>query len=600
MRHLWKTALVLAIVLPAPSASAENSETIVVTATRTARTVDETIAPVSVITREDIEKSTARDLGELLSGLPGVDISRSGGYGKNTSLFLRGTNSNQVLTLVDGVKLYSATVGATAFQFIPLEQIERIEVVRGPRSSLYGSEAIGGVVQIFTRRGSEENRWGASAGYGTYNTGEVSASGSGTAGQLQYSLVANAFQTDGFNALNDAQPDDDGYDNLSLSASARSDFERGGVLDLTFLRAEGTTDFDNPFDPPSVFHDSDFVQQVAAARWDISPTDVWSSTVRVGQSRDESETFSDGVSDSEFDTKRNEISWQNDFQIRDSHILTAGIDYSDDQVESSTEFEEDSRDNTALFGEWQGDWEARRAVLGVRYDDNEQFGSHYSGNVDFAQDIGRNLTLSLGAGSAFKAPTFNDLYFPDFGNPDLDAERSASIEAGISGLVSGGRWAARVFRTEIEDLITFDSVTFVPENIDEARINGLELELQAIVSQWSVTGALTLLDPTDEETGNVLPRRARETLFVSGARQWDRWRTGLSVLAQGKRYDDKANTVELDSYVVLNADLEYRLPANWTFKIDLRNLLDEDYQTVDGYNEPGRTIFAKVRYAGGR
>ena len=218
-----------------PLDPAWSADTVVVTATRTAHTADEVLAPVSVITREDIERSEARDLGELLASQPGLQVIRNGGYGKNTSVFMRGTNFGHVLTLVDGIKLYSATLGATAFQFLPLGQIERIEIVRGPRSSLYGSEAVGGVIQIFTRRGDRTSRHYANAGYGTYNTLEAGAGVSGPLGDSSFSLDVSLLDTDGIDSTSAAQSDKDGYDNRAVSASWRNSDDDTGELDFSLI-----------------------------------------------------------------------------------------------------------------------------------------------------------------------------------------------------------------------------------------------------------------------------------------------------------------------------------------------------------------------------
>ena len=572
------------------------ADTVVVTATRTAHTADELLAPVSVITREDIERSEARDLGELLASQPGLQVIRNGGYGKNTSVFMRGTNFGHVLTLVDGIKLYSATLGATAFQFLPLGQIERIEIVRGPRSSLYGSEAVGGVIQIFTRRGDRTSRHYANAGYGTYNTLEAGAGVSGPLGDSSFSLDVSLLDTDGIDSTSAAQSDKDGYDNRAVSGSWRNSDDDTGELDFSLMYATGNTGFDNPYAGPDVIHDSDYLQQILNLRWLYSGEQGWSSAFQFGQSRDDSDTFSDGVLDGKFDTTRDQVSWQLDWPMGNIHLLTVGADYADDAIDTLVAYDLNSRSNLGVFSQWQGAYGRQNLVVGLRYDDNEQFDSHATGSIDYAFDLAGGLRLNAGYGTAFKAPSFNDLYYPGFGNPALKVESSSSAELGLTGKVDDGRWSLRLYRTSIDDLIGFDPLTYAPVNVDEAEINGLETEWTGRWSDWDLSASVSLTDPQDKKTGNQLPRRAKETGQVNANRQMGSWGFAVNGQYQGDRYDDKANSVLLDSYSLLNTHLSYKLTADWTVKGEINNLLDESYTTASGYHEPGRVLFIRLLY----
>ncbi len=573
------------------------AEPVIVTATRTAQTADETLAPVSVITREDIDQGPAQDLRELLLGTPGFDASGNGAYGKTTAFFLRGTNSDHVLTLVDGVKLFSATLGATAFQFIPLDQIERIEIVRGPRAALYGSEALGGVIQIFTRKGGDQTVGDVSVGGGSDSTGELNAGIGGAHGNTRYSIRGGAFRTDGIDATQGNQLDDDGYDNASMSGSVEHAISDDVSIDFNFLRAQGNTEFDNPFDPTDIENEEDFVQQTTNVRLTMSPSDIWSLVLQVGQSRDELEDITDGGFNSEFNTKRSELSWQNDFEIGGAHLLTAGVDYSDDKVNGSVNYDEDARDNTGIFVQWQGDYGRHGLVIGLRNDDNEQFGSETTGNVDYGINLTDSIRSNFGFGTAFKAPSFNQLYFPDFGNPDLQTEESESIEVGLSGVVHNGRWAVRLFDSNIDDLIVTNLSTFLPENVAEAEIKGLEVEYTTRIADWNVTTGLTLLDPKDKATGNQLRRRAKRSIKLAADRAFGKWRAGVSILSQGRRFEDLDNTITLDGYELVNTQVAYALTPKVAVKLDLENLFDEEYETADGFNEKGRTVMLGVRYS---
>ncbi|MGE4635384.1 MAG: TonB-dependent receptor [Arenicellales bacterium] len=588
----WIPAVVVIPFLTAPSAQA--ADPVIVTATRTAQTADQVLAPVTVISREDIESSAARDLGELLSFQVGLEVTRNGGYGKNTSVFMRGTNAGHVLTLVDGIKLFSATVGATAFQFLPLDQIERIEIVRGPRSSLYGSEAIGGVIQIFTRKGGDRREVHAQAGYGTYNTAIAGAGIAGPAGDSRFSVQVDVIDADGIDSTVGSQSDKDGYDNTSLSARWHGPTAGAGELDLSLLYASGNTGFDNPWAGPLVVNDSSYTQQVLNLKWRTDGDGGWSSTIQVGQSRDDSKTFADSVSDGEFNTTHNQASWQLDWPVAEAHLLTGGIDYADDSVDGSVSYDVSSRSNLGVFGQWQGGYGIQDVVGGLRFDDNEQFGSHFTGNLDYALSTGSGLRFNAGLGTAFKAPSFNDLYYPGFGNPALEVESSTSYEVGVSGDAGPGSWTFRWFNTDIKDLVAYDSLTYAPVNLDRAAIDGLELGWSGKVAGWQAVAGIALMDPTDKATGLQLARRSKQSGQVRIDRRSGDWQYGLGVAYHGKRYDDKANTVPLESHTLIAGGITYALGKKWQLRIEANNLLDESYQTAAGFREPGRTFLARL------
>ncbi|MEG7385958.1 TonB-dependent receptor plug domain-containing protein, partial [Pseudomonas aeruginosa] len=311
----------------------------VVTATRTAQTASQSLAAVSVIDREDIERSQARSVPELLRQVPGVSLANNGGFGKNTTLFLRGTESDHVLVLIDGIKVGSASAGLTAFQDLPVELIERIEVVRGPRSSLYGSEAIGGVIQIFTRRGDGQ---GAkpffSAGYGTHQTLEGSAGVSGGAGNGWYSLGVSSFDTAGINTKRAGtagyEPDRDGYRNLSGNLRGGYRFDNGLELDGTLLRAKSHNDYDQVFGNSGFNANADGEQNLVGGRARFTPFDPWLVTLQAGRSEDKADAYQDGRFYSRFDTRRDSLSWQNDLTLAEGHVLTLGYDWQKDEISS--------------------------------------------------------------------------------------------------------------------------------------------------------------------------------------------------------------------------------------------------------------------------
>ncbi|MFP5506995.1 MAG: TonB-dependent vitamin B12 receptor [Gammaproteobacteria bacterium] len=591
------------LLLGSPSVFAAEIDPVIVTATRTARTADETLASVTVITRKDIERQQAQSVQDLLRGIPGVDIANNGGPGKATSVFLRGTESDHVLVLIDGVKVGSATLGTTAFQDIPVEQIERIEIVRGPRSSLYGSEAIGGVIQIFTRKGGGTLKPYVSLGGGSYETYNASAGVSGGGERGWFSLSASGIDTEGFNACNGSlsagcfttEPDKDGYSNLSGSLRAGYRFDNGAEVDIHALHTDGDTEFDGSF-----VNESESIQQVLGGTLRFSPLDIWQITLAAGQSRDESDNFKDGTFQSRFDTERDTLSFQNDLSIALDHLLTVGTDFQDDRVDSTTAYAISSRDNTGLFTQYQGRFGAHDVQLSLRRDDNEQFGNRNTGGAAWGYALNEGLRLTASYGTAFKAPTFNELYFPGFGNPNLRPEESDSIELGLGSKAAWGHWTINAYETRIDDLIAFDASTFAPANIDQARIRGLEAVLGTRLGNWDLNTNLTLLDPEnrsgDTNDGNVLPRRARQSFRVDADRRFGQYTFGATLLAAGKRYDDLANTRRLGGYGTVDLRAEYALTRDWRLQARIVNLLDKDYETAAFYNQPGRSLFVTLRY----
>ncbi len=579
---------------------------IVVTASRTAETAQDTLATVTVITRQEIQKQQANSIQDVLKGLAGISIANSGGAGKATSIFLRGTESDHLLVLIDGVKVGSATLGTTAFEHIPIEQIERIEIVRGPLSSLYGSEAIGGVLQIFTRKGGGETRPFLSVGVGSFNTYNASVGVSGGGERAWYSVSASGTSSKGFDACRGkpfpdgagcftVEPDDDGYSNYSGSLRAGYQFDSGLELDVHALHTVADTEFDSDFQ-----NESDTVQQIFGGSAKFKPVETWQVSLAAGRSKDESDNFKDGVFSSSFDNKRDSVSLLNVFSIRDQNLFTIGLDYQQDKVASTTDYAVNSRDNKGIFTQYIGSFDRQSLQLSLRQDDNEQFGEHNTGNAAWGYTTSKGLHFKASYGTAFKAPTFNELYFPGFGNAALRPEESKSMEFSLSGNANWGGWSTNIFETKIDNLIAFDSSTFAPANIGQARIRGAEAVLNTQLKTLDLTTNITLLDPENRSiganSGNVLPRRAKQTLRFDAAYQMGRHTFGATLIAQDKRYDDLANSRQLSGYATLDLRVEHVLTQNWLVQARIENVLDKEYETAAFFNQPERSYYITLRY----
>ncbi|SFQ09161.1 TonB-dependent vitamin B12 receptor [Pseudomonas borbori] len=608
---LYKPAALLLFAIPCIplSQAAEHTrlDDQLVTATRTAQTAQQSLAAVTVFDRAQIEQSQASSVPELLKKVPGVSLANNGGPGKNTSLFMRGSESDHVLVLIDGIKAGSVTSGGAALQDLPLELIERIEVVRGPRSSLYGSEAIGGVIQIFTRKGAGAgSKSFFSAGYGTHDSYSGSAGVAGGDGQGWYSLGLSGLDSDGINVKSAAssgyEDDADGYRNLSAALSAGYRFDNGLELDANLLQAKSHNDFDqvNRKRSAGFRANADGETRVLGSRARFAPLDPWQVTLQVGRSEDKSDAYQDGAFYSRFDSRRDSVSWQNDLTLAPGHTLSLGADHQHDEVNGSTAYAEDSRDNNGAFAQYLGEVGRHDWQLSLRRDDNQQFGRHDTGNIGYGYALTDWLRATLSYGSAFKAPTFNELYYPGYGNPELDAETSKSLEAGLAGQHAWGRWSVNVFRTRVDDLIAYDASIQAPANVEQARIRGVELLLASQVLGWDWNANYTLMEPENRSSGandgNELARRAKQLFNLDLDRRLGAFSLGASLHAEGQRFDDLANQKEMSGFATLDLRGEYRIDPEWRLQARVANLLDADYETAQGFNQPGQAAYLTVRY----
>ena len=580
--------------------SAYGAETVIVTATRTAEMVDETLAPVTVITRKEIEDLQASSVVDVLRTVPGVILTNNGGLGQATSLFLRGTNSGHVTVLVDGVRVGSATLGTTPFELIPLAQVEKIEIVRGPRSSLYGANAIGGVIQIFTRPGAATKTMSAKSSLGTDGFRELTA-GFVSSSKAGISVRFSHLGSDGFDACTGAaggcyvdEPDRDGHEQSALAVGFDRQLSPAAELGLHFMYSNADTDYDGSFS-----NQTETTMRVIGGRLVLDPSTNWRSTVAVGQSLDGAEDFKDRVFSSRFETRRNSLSWQNDVALGSTGLLTAGVDYQNDTVDSDTVFTVTSRDNTGVFIQYQKDVERYGVQWALRYDDNEQFGNYNTGSATLGVDTGKGHRATVFYGTAFKAPTFNDLYYPSWGNSALEPEESNTVDLGYRVLLADGRWTVNVFQTSIDELIAYDPIATGPANIDEAQIRGVEVGLTMSRDAWRWSSALTLLD-TEQKSGanrgRELPRRPSEALSLNISRDLGRYGTGMQITFNGKTYDDLANTSLLDRYVVVDLVGHWKMSHNWWLNGKIKNVFDEDYETAAYYRQPGIGCFVSISY----
>ena len=612
--RFFKSAIILSTVFAtqytqAESTAATNPGTVhdplIVTATRTPVSASQTLAPVTVITREDIDNSQAQSLPELLQNLPGIDLTTQGGLGKLASLYLRGTSTGHTLFMIDGVRVGSATLGTTAIENIPLEQIDHIEIVRGPRSSLYGSDAIGGVIQIFTRQGNDKTRITAKAGYGTYNTREADAGVSGGSAFGLYTLHAAATQTDGINALNISNPDKDGYKNHSLTAAINRSLGEIGDIRFNFLHADATTQYDDSYSPILTDVDyADSTQNIFSGEVKLYAFDAIDNVIRLSRQRDENSAFKNGTDNGQFDTLRKQLTWQGDYHFNNDNIFTLGFDKLSEEIDTSTSYTVSNRDNRAAFGQIQSGFAQQNVVLAIRSDNNEAFGHHQTGNIDWRWNFANNANITASYGRAFKAPTFNDLYSPYGGNPALLPEESRSVEIITRVNSNASQFSLNLYRTQIDNLIEWTPLDpndqnspWSPANVSAVILEGMEAEATTKLSAWSVRGNINLINPRDNASGKVLQRRVRQSARLDLDRDYDNASAGISLQAFGSRFNDANNLVTLPGFSLVNLRSSYKLDKVLTLNGKLDNLLDKKYETAQYYNNPGRSVFVSLSYS---
>ena len=585
-----------------PAVADDTMTPVVVTASRTAETADQTLAPVRVITRADIEQRQPRDLLELLRTQPGIDLARNGGPGQQTSLFMRGTNSDHVLVLIDGVRASSITTGGFAWQHLAPGQIERIEIVRGPRASLYGSDAIGGVIQIFTR---SSNGTSVRLGGGSDQTFKGEAGYGGSHGSHRFSLQASAENSDGFSATNPGigfsyDPDEDGYRNRSLSGRWQAEFTDTMAMSAAFWHSEGDIEFDTG--------SMDSINQNLSLTLDAGINERWTQSLQLGYARDDLDT--DSAFASEVKGSRLSADWQHDILIGMSHLLSVGLDYYRDQGENlnevtATRIFDETITNRAAFASLQTGLGANELQISLRHDEHSRAGGETTGAAAWGRELGHGVRTVASYGTAFKAPTLNQLFHPGFGgffagNPDLEPERSRSAELGLryhSVERPGRRASLNLYHTRVDDLIAFQGTNSQAINIDEATIRGLELEYADAFGPWSVDASLTLQRARDDSTDEPLLRRPDEKLSLIVNRDFH-GRSGVNaeLLLVGEREDVGTR---LPGYGLVNLAGHHQLTRELKLQARIENLLDKDYELASGFNTPERKLMVMLEYAPG-
>lgn len=580
-----------------------------VTSSRTPQPRRDVLADNIVITSEEIAASGHKNLDELLKQQRSIEISRNGGPGTNASLFLRGASNAQNVVLIDGVRIGSSSVGGATWSALPLSQIDHIEIVYGPRSTIYGADAIGGVVQVFTRKGTGPLQFNADIGVGSYGTRTLDGGLSGETGgehSVHYSFNVGREKSRGFSATTpdnpfSYNPDRDGYTRESGSGQLSMDLAQGHEIGLRFLQSRLDAQFDNG----DTGYNDRTITNIGAysvySRNRLLPN--WTSLVQLARGVDKSKTPSD-FGDAVGNTRQDTITWQNDIALG-TDLLQLLLERRVEHVDTSDEGVSGSRATNSLAAVYQLRRGAHLASASVRNDDSTQYGSKTTGSLAYGYRLTDALRVNGSFGTSFRAPSYNELYYPGYGVPTNRPESGKNVEAGVYYEKSNDQFSAVYYRNRVTDLLVYAfPCPASPSvykfgcayNVNEALLTGVTLGASTRMGQFTLRGSLDFQNPRDETTDKLLARRARRHGLVALDYRAGPLLAGVETQFSGKRYDDSANANALGGYALVNLFATYAVNRDWSVYARWNNVLDKDYQLASGYATAGSNVFVGVRY----
>ena len=595
----------LSSTLPLPLIAETQTSPIVVTASRTSETTDDSLASVSVITREQIQNSGAREVADLLRMQVGIDISKNGGAGALANVFTRGTNANHTLFMIDGVRAASSATGTFSLERLTLNDIEKIEIVRGPRSTQHGSEAIGGIIHIFTRKDKSHH---ARIGAGSFGTKQASA-GAVFGNKYIVRLNGSYEQADGFSATNPNagffyNADKDGYRKNNYNLSFSAPFSDSIQLELSGWGSNNQTEYDQGV--------TDSVNQNFAANFSQQINSIWSHKILAGYNYENLVTTS--ASPSDITTSRTQIDWQNDISLGNKLLLLAGFTRYEDNAKnintgSAIVDYDETISNNAVFYNLSYSGDRHDFLFSERVDDHSTFGSAITGLASWGIRINSEARLTVTISNAFRAPSISELYHPGFdfglgpwyaGNPNLQPETSDGGE--ISFRLRTNEYQSlniTYFSNWIKNLIAYEGDDFQAINVGRARTEGLELEHAWQQGKWSLNTNLTLQRATNEDTKQDLLRRPRRKAAMTLAYAHNKHASSrLEALYSSSRFDidSLGNRIELPAYTIFNLATRFKIDKNVWVDARIDNFTDKQYELVSGFNTPDRSIFLGISY----
>ena len=595
-----------------------------VTATRTPVSKKNVIADITVISEEEIKLAGSSSLPELLQRQPGIEISNNGGQGKVSTLFLRGASSTHSVILLDGIRIDSATAGLTAIENIPLSQIEKIEIVRGPASSLYGQDAIGGVIQIFTKKGLNGFKPYISFGYGKYNTSIAQGGIRGGDDTTSYAINLSSQNSRGFSAFepntnpaataNIYNLDKDGYRNKSVSASLSHKINEKLDINFQYFLSQGKNKYDNRYAnyDPNIDWKNTQDQESLSGTFNSQLTNYWKSSFRVGLGIDDYVEKQRSISyvtrevDNVYKTIQNQITWQNDILLPLGSLVLL-YDKLDQKINvTDTSYSKKDRQNDAYMIGYNLNQANHNFQANVRKDFNSVYRDATTGNIGYSYALNSNWSIASSFGTAFRSPTFNYLYAGSSANPDLQPEKSKNIEAQLKYQSDAEFFSFVTFKNKITDFIISDSTTnFRPYNINTAEIYGATVSSSHFMSHFQVKSSFTVQSPMNESADKYLPRRSNFFGTVGLNYFIQNWNLGFEATGSGNRYNDAANLFNIPGYIKTNLFADYQITKNLTMNARVDNVLGKNYTyayegnpTTDGfrYQTPSQSFFISLRY----
>lgn len=612
--HVRLAALPLALSVCWPlAAGAQGSPALkdtVVTATRSAQALTDLVADVSIVDRATIERSGAASVADVLARVPGVQVARNGGQGSNTSVFVRGAESRYTAVYLDGVRLDSQATGGVQWEQIPLSQIDRIEVLRGPAAAVYGSDAVGGVIQLFTKKGDGKPAPWVGVGIGNDRTYKLEAGVSGSVGvdkQVDYSLGLSKERSDGFDAQPNRlrrpadrlrNPDDDGYERLSGNARVGLQINSAHRLDATLLMSKLNSQYDaGAFNAATPIDDrNDHRLRTAGLTWAAKWSDAYTTRVQATDSRTRYATY---PSVYRTETNLRGYLWQNEYRIG-AHLLSATLERREDALENAAIDRERSQDALALgYGLTLG---AHALQLHVRRDDDSEFGGKSTGSAAYGYAITPQLRATVSAGTSFRAPTLYQR-FSEYGVASLQPEEGRNIEAGLRWTEGASSLGVVAYRNRVRNLINFSgpgnclSTFGCYLNVGRAQYEGITLSANHQLANVALRASVDFQNPKDLDSDKQLARRAKRYATVGADTQIAGWTVGAEVQASAKRYDNAANTNVLGGYTLLNLYTSTQIARDFTLTARVDNLTDKDYQTARLYATGGRSLWLGLKWA---
>ncbi|MCF8183222.1 MAG: TonB-dependent receptor [Limnohabitans sp.] len=595
-----------------------------VTATRTRIPKKNVIADITLISEEEIKLAGSSSLSELLQRQPGIEISNNGGQGKVSTLFLRGASSTHSVILLDGIRIDSATAGLTAIENIPLSQIEKIEIVRGPASSLYGQDAIGGVIQIFTKKGLNGFKPYISFGYGKYNTSIAQGGIRGGDDTTSYAINLSSQNSTGFSAFepntnpaataNIYNLDKDSYRNKSVSASLSHKINEKLDINFQYFLSLGKNKYDNRYAnwDPSIDWKNTQDQESLSGTVNSQLTNYWKSSLRVGLGIDdyvEKQRYISGATrevDNVYKTIQNQITWQNDL-ILPLGSLVLLYDKLDQKINvTDTSYSKKDRQNDAYMIGYNLNQANHNFQANVRKDFNSVYRDATTGNIGYSYAIDSNWSIASSFGTAFRSPTFNYLYAGSNANPDLQPEKSKNIEAQLKYQSDAEFFSFVTFKNKITDFIISNGTTgYRPYNINTAEIYGATVSSSHFINHFQVKSSFTVQSPINESADKYLPRRSNFFGTVGLNYFIQNWNLGFEATGSGNRYNDAENLFNIPGYIKTNLFADYQITKNLAMNARVDNVLGKNYTyayegnpTTDGfrYQTPSQSFFISLRY----